>query len=327
MNETRGPLPIAGGEVLVIVNPAAHNLPSLRRRQAADEWLREQGRQVEWVETAARGDAIAIAARAAERGVPLVFVCGGDGTLSEAAHGLAGSETALAVIPGGTVNLWARETGLLKRPLEAMQLAVQGERRKIDLGKAGDRHFLLMAGYGVDASVTHRVSPRVKGRLGAAAYALAAAREALTYQSASVRLWIDDELLEDRVLMVLAGNTQLYAGITRIALEARADDGLLDVCVYRGRGRIEILAHTARTLLRLHRGSKRVVYRHARRLRFEWEQPLPMQLDGDAFPQSAAEVTVVPGALWVAVPAGLRSRLFSDRPELQPEGILTHPRP
>src|SRR3989304_4301336 len=88
-------------ETVVIVNPAAHNLPARKRLQEADRWLRERGWGVEWLETTEPREATGLAARAAERGVPLVFVCGGDGTLNEAANGLAGGETGLAGIPAG----------------------------------------------------------------------------------------------------------------------------------------------------------------------------------------------------------------------------------
>ena len=124
----------AGKEALIIVNPASRSRPKAARLQEAEDWLAEQGWRVARQETEGRGDAITIAGRAAESGVSLVFVCGGDGTLNEAANGLAGSETALAVIPAGTVNIWAREAGLNKKPLEAVQLAAEGERFRLDPG-------------------------------------------------------------------------------------------------------------------------------------------------------------------------------------------------
>src|SRR3990172_7575922 len=195
-------------ETMVIVNPAAHNLPERKRLQAADRWLRERGWGVEWLETKEPREATGLAARAAQRGVPLLFVCGGDGTLNEAANGLAGSETALAMIPAGTVNIWAKETGVPRNPLEAVRLALEGERRRVDLGKAGQRHFLLMAGYGLDGAVARRVSHGVKGRLGAAAYALAAVRESLSYRSSPLTLRLDEEEREARALMLGAGETQ-----------------------------------------------------------------------------------------------------------------------
>ena len=312
MKGSAPPAPVRLQEAVVIINPVARGLPARPRLQEADEWLRQQGWQGQWLETAGPGDATALAARAAARGTPIVFVCGGDGTLNEAINGLAGTDTAVGVIPAGTVNLWAREMRLLKRPVEAVRLQLEGERRRVDLGRAGDRYFLLMAGYGVDAAIARHVSPKVKGRLGAAAYALAAARETMRYRSSRTELWVDGETKALEVFMVLAGNTQNYAGVTKITPEALVDDGMLDICVYEGRTRMDIVAHAARTLLRLHRGSSKVIYRRARHLQFVWHgRPLPVQLDGEPLEQSPDDVIVAPSSLWVAVPRGLKSPLFS----------------
>lgn len=298
-------------ECLIIVNPRAHQAPRRRYLLDASEWLQSRGWKVEWAETSAPGDATAIAARSAEAGLPLLFVCGGDGTLNETINGLAGSETTMSVIPAGTVNLWARELNMLKPPLDAVQSAIFGTRRRIDLGKAGDRYFLLMASYGVDASVTHHVSPRVKGYMGATAYGIAAAREALTFNPVPIEVTLDNEVRWMQVLMVLAGNTQLYAGFAKVAPDAKVDDGLLDVCIYQGRGKPEILAHATRTLFRLHRRSRNVVYRRVKRLHLAWEHPLPLQLDGDPFPGSPPDITAVPSALNVLVPRDAKTSLFS----------------
>src|SRR3990170_3763697 len=165
-------------ETLIIVNPAAHNVPSRKRLDEADGWLRSQGWQVEWRRTEGPRQATELAAAAAARGLPLLFVCGGDGTLNAAANGLAGSETALAPIRAGTINIWARELGSPRRPALAVKTAVEGDRRRIDLGRAGDRYFLLMAGYGLDGAIARRVHLGLKSRLGAATYAVAAVREA-----------------------------------------------------------------------------------------------------------------------------------------------------
>ncbi len=302
-----------GRRVLVIVNPTAHNLPGRKRLKEVDRWLREHGWRTEWAETAQPGDATRLAEGAAGQGVPLVLVCGGDGSLREAVNGLAGSETAMGVIPAGLSNLWAREIDLPARTLDAVRLQATGERRRIDLGRAGSRYFLLMAGYGMDGQVTRRVSPRTKGRMGAAAYLLAALREGLTYRSRPVQVRLNGNVERADVFMALVGNTQRYAGLTRVTPDAKVDDGLLDVCIYEGRGRLDIVLHTVRTLLGRHRGSRKVVYRKARRIEFSWERPLPLQLDGDPMDESPAEVTVAPGALWVAVPRAVKTPIFSDR--------------
>lgn len=313
---------------MIILNPIAHNLPSRKRLDEADTWLREQGWTVTWRETSEPDDAEKFAAEAADRRVELVIGCGGDGTINGVANGLIGSESTLGVIPAGTSNLWAREVGLDKRPLEAVQKIVLGERHLIDTGRAGKRHFVLFVGFGIDAAITQTVPLGVKDKLGAAAYAISAAREALRYRAKPITVRIDGVERTMEVLMAFAGNTRLYAGITKITPLAIADDGRLDVCIYSGRGKRDIVFHAMRTLLQLHRKSPKVLYRHARRVEFDWDEPLPAQVDGDPLPDCPREVVVVPHSLWVATPAALPSPIFS-RPaslSLESELTLTQPR-
>ncbi len=315
------PVPSSGferKEAVLIINPAAHNVPALKLRREAEEWLREAGWRFRWEQTTETGHATRIAARAAAAKVPLVLALGGDGTLNEVANGLAGTETALGTLPAGTSNIWAREAGISRKLVEAVRLMATGERRLIDLGKAGDRYFMLFAGIGVDAQITRTVSLDMKRHVGAAAYGIAAFREALRWRSRPVTVRLDGVERRMDVLMAFAGNTRLYAGLTKITPNAVVDDGLLDVCIYAGSGSLDIVMHTARTLLKSHKKANKVLCQQVRRLEFDWEEPLPMQLDGDPVGDCPREIEVAPGALWVIVPAGLRTGLFAG-PERRPQ--------
>jgi diacylglycerol kinase (ATP) len=314
-------------EALLIINPVAHNAPSQRRLEEVFLWMQANGWSVSWVETKERGDATTLAARAAERGVPLVIACGGDGTVNEVVNGLAGTESALGAVPAGTSNIWAREVGLDKKLIEAVELMVSGERRRVDLGRVGDRYFLLLAGFGIDAAITQSVPLGVKEKVGAAAYGISALKETIRWQPKPIAVRIDGREQELDVLMAFVGNTRMYAGITRITPTAIVDDGLLDICIYAGKGRRDILFHTARTLLQLHRRNKNVIYRRARKVEFDWSEPLPVQLDGDTLDYCPNEVQVQPGCLWVAVPAGLKTPLFLPRREEHQAGELSLPGP
>ena len=313
-------------EAVLIINPAAHNVPALKLRREAEEWLREAGWRFRWEQTTETGHATRIAARAAAAKIPLVLALGGDGTLNEVANGLAGTETALGTLPAGTSNIWAREAGISRKLVEAVRLMATGERRLIDLGKAGDRYFMLFAGIGVDAQITRTVSLDMKRHVGAAAYGIAAFREALRWRSRSVTVRLDGVERRMDVLMAFAGNTRLYAGLTKITPNAVVDDGLLDVCIYEGSGSLDIAMHTARTLLKSHKKANKVLCQQVRRLEFDWEEPLPMQLDGDPVGDCPREIAVAPRALWVVVPAGLRTGLFAGPGRQTQEAELSLPR-
>lgn len=116
---------------------------------------------VSFAPTNRRGHAARLAQGAASDGADVVVVLGGDGTLNEAANGLAGSRTALAVIPGGSTNVFARTIGAENDPLEAttqlLAALAAGSVRHVGLGLANGRYFLFHAGIGFDAAVVARV--------------------------------------------------------------------------------------------------------------------------------------------------------------------------
>jgi hypothetical protein len=112
--------------------------------------------------------------------------------------------------------------------------------------------------------------------------------------------------------MLIAGNTRLYAGVTQITPEAVVDDGLLDVRVYMGRGRVDLIRFALQTLFRRHRGSGRVVYRQVRELHMDWDAPLPMQLDGDPCGDSPKHVKAVPASSGWRFPLASRAPFHRD---------------
>jgi YegS/Rv2252/BmrU family lipid kinase len=299
-------------EALVIVNPVAHNAPSKTRLREANTYLKEHGWSLEWVWTQKEGDAIAIARRAADQKVPLVLVCAGDGTLNEAINGLAGSRTAVSVIPAGTSDLWAREAGIPRNPLGAVKSLQRARPLAVDLGRAGDRYFLLMAGFGVDAAVTQNASATLKHRLGATSYAISAVRELFRYKGRTGQVVLDGDTIDVTALLVIAGNTQRYAGVTKITPGALINDGLLDVCIYQGDGTGDMLAHAVRTLARRHLSSGKTLLRRVKRLELRFDPPLPVQVDGDNLPEAPTTVTAEPAALWAMVPKKTIPRLAPE---------------
>lgn len=155
---------------LVIVNPYASTV-SDRLRNLVVYALR--GRyDVEVDDTQGRGHATEICREAAHEGYDLVIAFGGDGTVSEAAAGLAGSPTPLTCLPGGATNVYCRMLGIPNEIVDAtehlLRLADVWAPRAVDLGVVNGRHFLFSAGLGLDANVVERVDahPRLKTRLG-----------------------------------------------------------------------------------------------------------------------------------------------------------------
>lgn len=289
----------------ILVNPAARRPPPPQQLRDAVAWLERQGWSVEMMTVPRIADVRALAREAAHRGYTAVVACGGDGTVNLVAESVAGSETGLAVIPGGTTNVWCLEAGIPRQPLRALRLLLQGQQRRIDLGCVSglprERVFLLMAGIGLDGEVVRRVSPTCKRRLGAAAFALSAACTALQSRPHHTLLRADGQAYAAHLLQLVLGNTRLYGGIARITPTALADDGLLDLCLYQGEGLAQIAQHTLWTLLAMHPGRKGVLYRRVREV--EVLTPgLPIQIDGDYAGNTPATFRIWPAALTVYLP-------------------------
>lgn len=146
----------------LIVNPSASSVTARGRVVIAKALAADH--DVTVVETARRGHATKLAAAAAADGVEVVVVLGGDGTLNEAANGLAGTATALAPLPGGSTNVFARTLGLPDDPIEATGLLLdalaQGSIERIGMGSVNGRWFLFHTGIGFDAAVVAEVERR-----------------------------------------------------------------------------------------------------------------------------------------------------------------------
>jgi diacylglycerol kinase (ATP) len=142
----------------LIENPTAGQDDWEAQVQAARETLRAHDWAVEVKETAGPGDATRIAREAVAAGLDMVVVAGGDGTVNEVLQGLAGQRrTALAVLPGGTVNVWATELGADEHEADIAGRIAEGRRRTVDLGRVNGRYFLMMASAGFDAAASAAV--------------------------------------------------------------------------------------------------------------------------------------------------------------------------
>jgi diacylglycerol kinase family enzyme len=148
--------------ILLVVNPSASSVTArarvvIRKALAADH-------DVEMAETSRRGHAQRLAQGAAAAGTEVVAVLGGDGTLNEAANGLVGTDAALAVLPGGSTNVFARSIGLPNDPVDATGVLLEalavGSVQPVGLGAVNGRSFLFHTGVGFDAEVVHQVERR-----------------------------------------------------------------------------------------------------------------------------------------------------------------------
>jgi diacylglycerol kinase (ATP) len=222
--------------VVAIINPVsgAGMDPTVAGRRVAlvtRELDRRQLRAEVHV-TRRAGHARELAAAAAAASVPLVIVWGGDGTLNEAASALAGTGTALGLIPAGSGNGLAASLGVPREPGAALDAALRAPVRQIDAGLLGERYFFNIAGIGVDARIAAIFNQRAKGSRGRWPYIAIGLREAVRYRSRSYTVELDgDEAYRGRALLVAFANGREYGMGARLAPRAELDDGLLDAFV------------------------------------------------------------------------------------------------
>ena len=289
-----------------IINPVAGS--SARRSGPADlvDAIRRRcaaaGADHEVAFTERRGHGRELAAALAGRGFSPVVAWGGDGTVNEVASALMRRDAVLGIVPAGSGNGLARELGIGLRPEEAIDTALRGRDRVIDVGELAGRPFVNLAGVGLPASVADLFA-RLAGR-GLAGYALATARRLVSYRSQRYTVVIEGRAVERRALLIEVANGRQYGNGAVIAPRARLDDGLLDLVSVDPIGR----ARAAWGLWRLFNGTvDRHPYVHCSRVgevTISADRPLRFHVDGEAVQGGRTlSAAVHPKALRVRVPA------------------------
>ncbi len=304
--------PAQAKRMLIIVNPYATTM-SVRLKHLVVYAL--QGRyDVEAIETERRGHAIELVTAAIGQAFDVVVAFGGDGTVNEAANGLAGTGTPLTVLPGGSNNVFCKMLGIPNDVVDAtehlLRMADRWEPRKVDLGRVNGRWFTFAAGFGLDASVVERVDahPDLKARFGAWYYASAAVGVFLRrYVVNPPRIEIETGGETVRGVSAFFQNGEPYTYFksrpVNLVEGARLDSGdLAGVMLTRARP-YDVPTVTFRALS----GAARIARHHGihafaglreATLRSVDGRPVPLQVDGDHMSdETVAELSVTPGAL------------------------------
>jgi diacylglycerol kinase (ATP) len=307
---TQDALPSAGGPCWIIANPAAgrgkaagvvREVESARRNERASRILT----------TKVPGDEARLTREALASGATTIVVVGGDGTCSKVAQEIlnAGRECALAVIPCGTGNDFAKTLGVVgASPAEVFRLVARGTTARIDVGRADGRYFINSCGFGFDASVLE-ATQRVRFLQGDALYIYSALAQLFSYRGLEVT--IDGALQGKRrkLLMAVASNGRSLGGAFRIAPTASVTDGKLDFCLLSDNnvlGRVRIFAGALRGT---HLTLPGVTSIKGNWLSLTFDDDPAMEIDGELRRATSRTVKIecVPRALAVvAAPGALR---------------------
>jgi diacylglycerol kinase family enzyme len=317
---SRRPRRSAKKRMLIIVNPYATTV-SDRLKNLVVYAL--QGRfEVETILTEAQNHATEIGREVRDHGYDIVVAFGGDGTLNEVANGLAGTDVPVSVLPGGSTNVVCRTLGIPNDVVDATEhllaMVDDWQPRRIDLGKADDRHFVFSCGAGIDATVVKRVDahPRLKSATGPYYFtwaAVSAFYRSYLYNPVRLRVAVEGETVEG--VTALAQNSDPFTYFAsrpvRVCEDVAFGDGTLALGVLKRAAQRDMPTLIARIF-----SEQRPAARHRQISHFAGiaeasiesisttrdgiARPFPIQVDGDYIGErTRVELKVEPGALTV----------------------------
>ncbi|MBI3722621.1 diacylglycerol kinase family lipid kinase [bacterium] len=287
-------------ETRVIVNPSAGAARAASRALALRSRLEEALGPLEWRESRSASHVEDLAREAALAGHARVIVAGGDGTVHFAANALAGSETALGILPVGTGNDIAFAAGVPKEIEGATHVLAAGHVRRLDVALARERIACCVLGVGMDTEALGRINSARFLRRGHLLYTCAALRTLLTYRPQRMKITWDDGSFDGEVVFAAITNTRSYAGGMKITPDSRVDDGKLDLCVIPRMSLPRTLASFGRVVRGAHAGMRGIVLAQSRRVSIETDRPLPVTFDGELTDLTTPlDAGVLPGALRV----------------------------
>ncbi len=289
----------------IIANPVAGKGKAIALIDQVRLMLQERKAEFDFELTKAPGHAADIARSAAERGWEVVVSLGGDGTISEVISGLVGTGSALRIISCGRGNDIARSLGVPTDTEHAVNALLTGEKRRIDVGLERDQVFAHIAGVGFSAEVSSQANNMQKLR-GPLAFLAATYKTLSRLKARQVRIELDDEVIETKVVSVTVSNMKYAGGGMVFAPNAVVDDGLFDVCIVRDIGKVSFAltfpqmykdAGPKHPALSRHRSSSVKIFT---------ENPMEKMFDGNINGKTPLEAKILAKAIQVLVPSATR---------------------
>jgi len=306
-------VPQAPEKTIFLVNPASANgstgrrWPELARRAAA------AGLEGATLFSERQGHLAELAREAALDGAELLVVVGGDGSVNEVANGLAGlgRQPEVAIVPRGTGWDFSRTFGIPRKVDDAVHVALEGDVRTIDVGRASYRawdgsdattSFANVASAGMSGAIAQRANETTKALGGKASYLWATFAVFSGWEATEIEVVVDGERRTGRMFDVVVANGRFFGGGLQICPEAQPDDGLFDVLTIGDVTKRDLVL----TMPKMYRGTH-LPHPKAELLRgpsvtVTSETPLPIELDGEQPGTTPATFEVAAGALRLRVP-------------------------
>ncbi|HEY5157476.1 MAG TPA: diacylglycerol kinase family protein, partial [Anaerolineales bacterium] len=291
----------------LIANPGAGNvLEAASRYEQVTSYLKEAGVKVDVAFARPKKEAIPIAKRAVKEGYDVIIAMGGDGTIGAVIRGIAGSKARLGIIPAGTENDIARALGIPEDLKEACAIIASGNTRKVDLGcittkNEKNHYFFMMIAIGLTATLYPMVNDVPNGKFGGVMEAI---KTILKYKpNPTVNLTLDDDSkIEVETMLVTITNTPVTGIKNLVAPDASMEDGLLDISVYPGFSKAELLNYFIKTANEGTTPDGRIQRYRAKKIKVKTSPKLDISSEGIIVGKGTAWIKLLPGAMRVIAP-------------------------
>jgi len=310
-------------QYLIVANPTAGRDRAVRLANDVHQLLRQASATSRMMFTCAKGDAEALTLEALQQrpdtgnSTWCVVACGGDGTVQEVVNALLAAKNkdgsplannvVLGLAPGGRCNDFASAFGIRPDARHIVRVLLDGQARRIDLGRVGDRYFCTVATMGFDAAVSRFVNSMRTPLAGTIAYVYGVLCVLPFYTPVEARLVLDDSTVNGRVFLAASANTSSYGGHLRICPDADAGDGMLDLCLVAPIGRWRVLRLLHHVLRSKHASLPEVRLVRTRSVQIESTIRQEIWADGEFITETPVTVEAIPNAISLLVPNTKRS--------------------
>jgi YegS/Rv2252/BmrU family lipid kinase len=286
-------------KITLIVNPIAGG----RKRKGnminfIKEYFSLRGHELTLKQTTGRGEATEFAQQAVDNKADIVVAVGGDGTINEVGSGLVNTDVTLGIIPCGSGNGLARSLNIPQNVEQACKLILEGNISSIDVGRANERYFFLVAGIGFDAKVGKRFDDYPNR--GAISYFYLGAKEFFVYKPEWVKISINSEIFEIKPSVVAVANGQQYGNGAIIAPDAKLNDGLLDISIVHRLSFFQLFGALPKLFKGQIKKFANAEFHKSQTICIERKAPALVNIDGEPILESpVVECSVLPNALKV----------------------------
>jgi YegS/Rv2252/BmrU family lipid kinase len=283
----------------IIINPVSGRGQTLKKAEKACRYLEKAGVKTIFLPTLYQGHGSALAKEHASQ-VEVLISVGGDGTLNEVINGLLESDAdiPIAIIPAGTANVVAQELNIPNDLESQIRIAVEGPIRKLDLGMADHRPFIMAAGIGPDAEIVSRIAQKRDHKgISKLNYIAPTYHTIFHYTYPTMRIIVDGKMADETATFTLIGNCSLYGGHFHPFRNADPTDHLLDVCAMHMQKPVDWLPYARYGLLGRFSTCPDMTHYQGREIQVLALDPVKVQIDGDPAGQLPMNFSILPEAV------------------------------